>query len=180
MAILATNRRHHRRRHRCCCCYCRCCKTFCIYANVWQHIENEQINGNLFGLRQIKDSIISGHFVFRFGSKQHALACMSTSTVVCTVYTVHSVFQILFFQSFYSKHSGIQHSKYSIDHNNIPSLIPRFHQIIALSPKAWMLKGREEWWAGKKTKNIWMGAHNEHQTIKKVKEEMFYPHYIDC
>lgn len=25
-----------------------------------------------------------------------------------------------------------------------------------------------------------MGAHNEHQTIKKVKEEMFYPHYIDC
>lgn len=32
----------------------------------------------------------------------------------------------------------------------------------------------------KKEKNIWMGAHNEHQTIKKVKEEMFYPHYIDC
>lgn len=94
MAILATNRRHHRRRHRCCCCcYCRCCKTFCIYANVWQHIENEQINGNLFGLRQIKDSIISGHFVFWFGSKQYALACMSTSTVVCTLYSVHSVFQ---------------------------------------------------------------------------------------
>lgn len=128
LAILATNRRHHRRRHRCCCCcYCRCCKTFCIYANVWQHIENEQINGNLFGLRQIKDSIISGHFVFRFGSKQYALACMSTSTVVCTLYSVHSVFQkkkipVILLETFWHSTSKVKHrpQQYSITDSAFP------------------------------------------------------------
>lgn len=70
---------------------------------VCASIENEQIKGNLFGFRQIKDSIISGHFAF-------FLAVRTLFTQTHTLSSVQHVNSCVFHFVLFSSHFAFEHS----------------------------------------------------------------------